>query len=94
MFNNTQEMLLRRKLEEQADLQQAIELQGRRLMNLQLHLKHNHHHQFHHGLSNGSPIASPTLSHTPNSQTRVFPSEGTDDEVPPEGLTSVTVHYC
>ncbi|KAJ4724343.1 Zinc finger CCCH domain-containing protein [Melia azedarach] len=85
MFNNTQEMLLRRKLEEQADLQQAIELQGRRLMNLQLHLKHNHHHQFHHGLSNGSPIASPTLSHTPNSQTRVFPSEGTDDEVPPEG---------
>ncbi|KAE8705729.1 Zinc finger CCCH domain-containing protein 46 [Hibiscus syriacus] len=34
MLCNTQEMLLRRKLEEQADLQQAIELHGRRLMNL------------------------------------------------------------
>ncbi|XP_017215412.1 zinc finger CCCH domain-containing protein 22 isoform X1 [Daucus carota subsp. sativus] len=31
-----QEMMLRRKLEEQAELQQAIEFQGRRLMNLQL----------------------------------------------------------
>lgn len=36
MLYNTQEMLLRRKLEEQADLEQAIELQGRRMMNLQL----------------------------------------------------------
>ncbi|CAI0450199.1 unnamed protein product [Linum tenue] len=33
---NSQEMMLRRKLEEQAELQQAIELQGRRLVNLQL----------------------------------------------------------
>ncbi|CAB4308847.1 unnamed protein product [Prunus armeniaca] len=36
MFYGTQEMLLRRKLEEQAELQQAIELQGRRVMSLQL----------------------------------------------------------
>lgn len=35
MFYNSQEMLLR-KLDEQADLQQAIEMQGRRLMGLQL----------------------------------------------------------
>ncbi|PPE01016.1 hypothetical protein GOBAR_DD01979 [Gossypium barbadense] len=49
MFYNAQEMMLRRKLEEQADLQQAIELQGRRLMNLQLlDLKNQHHSSFHH----------------------------------------------
>ncbi|KAJ4839610.1 hypothetical protein Tsubulata_029638 [Turnera subulata] len=36
MLYNTHEMILRRKLEEQAELQQAIELQGRRLINLQL----------------------------------------------------------
>lgn len=85
MLYNNQEML-RRKLEEQADLQQAIEMQGRRLMNLQLHLKNNHlNHQFHHGLSNGSPIPSPTLSHSPNNRARIFPFEGSDEEVPPEG---------
>ncbi|CAN1189403.1 Zinc finger CCCH domain-containing protein 55 [Linum perenne] len=33
---NSQEVMMRRKLEEQAELQQAIELQGRRLVNLQL----------------------------------------------------------
>lgn len=80
MFYNTQEMLLRRKLEEQADLQQAIELQGRRLMNLQLiDFKNNdHHHQFHHGMSNGSPVPSPTLSH-PN-KSLIFPLDGIDGE--------------
>lgn len=36
MLYNSQEMMIRRKLEEQAELQQAIEYQGRRLMNLQL----------------------------------------------------------
>lgn len=36
MFHNPHEIVLRRKLEEQAELQQAIELEGRRLMNLQL----------------------------------------------------------
>ncbi|XP_077235921.1 zinc finger CCCH domain-containing protein 53-like isoform X3 [Tasmannia lanceolata] len=36
MFYNSHEALLRRKLEAEADLQQAIELQGRRLMGLQL----------------------------------------------------------
>ncbi|KAL8555322.1 hypothetical protein ACS0TY_003216 [Phlomoides rotata] len=50
MFYNTQDMLWRRKLEEQADLQQAIELQNRRrLMGLQLlDVKHRntpHHHR-------------------------------------------------
>ena len=61
MFYNTQDMLWRRKLEEQADLQQALELQSRRLMGLQL-LDIKKHHQ--RALSAGSPIPSPT--HSPN----------------------------
>lgn len=93
MLYNTQEMLLRRKLEEQADLQQAIELHGRRLMNLQLldlknnyhhHHHHNHnqsHHQFHHGLPNGSPIPSPTLPQTPHNPALIFPIDGPEEEL-------------
>lgn len=78
MFYNAQEMMLRRKLEEQADLQQAIELQERRLTNLQLlDLKNPHHSLFHHGLSTGSPVPSPTVSRTPTNQARIFPVEAT-----------------
>nr|KJB35741.1 hypothetical protein B456_006G126400 [Gossypium raimondii] len=85
MFYNTQEMLLRRKLEEQADLQQAIELQGRRLMNLQLlDLKNHHHSQFQHGFSTASPVPSPTVSRTPNNQALIFPVDGIDQEFPQE----------
>ncbi|KAL2898343.1 Zinc finger CCCH domain-containing protein 46 [Bienertia sinuspersici] len=60
----TQYMLWKRKLEEQADLQQALELQSRRLMGLQLlDVKRNHHHR---SLSTGAPpMHSPTQS--PNS---------------------------
>ncbi|KAL9247740.1 hypothetical protein vseg_021141 [Gypsophila vaccaria] len=60
----SQYMLWRRKLEEQADLQQALELQTRRLMGLQLlDVKRNHHHR---SLSTGAPsIHSPSQS--PNS---------------------------
>lgn len=60
-YNNTQDMLWRRKMEEQADLQQALELQSRRLMGLQLLDVKKHHHR---ALSTGSPIPSPT--HSPN----------------------------
>ncbi|KAK7323461.1 hypothetical protein VNO77_26935 [Canavalia gladiata] len=61
MYYNTQDMLWRRKLEEQADFQQALELQSRRLMGLQLlDIKKQHHR----ALSTGSPIPSPT--HSPN----------------------------
>lgn len=61
---DTQYILWRRKLEEQADLQQALELQSRRLMGLQLlDVKRSHHHR---SLSTGAPpIHSPTQS--PNS---------------------------
>nr|XP_023903778.1 zinc finger CCCH domain-containing protein 22-like isoform X2 [Quercus suber]POE46049.1 zinc finger ccch domain-containing protein 22 [Quercus suber] len=85
MFYDTQEILMRRKLEEQ-----AIELQGRRLMNLQLldfknNHQHYHPHQYHHNLSAvGSPIPSPTLTHTPNNQTLILPPDGIDQQVPTE----------
>uniref|UniRef100_A0A5B7AZJ4 Zinc finger CCCH domain-containing protein 53-like n=1 Tax=Davidia involucrata TaxID=16924 RepID=A0A5B7AZJ4_DAVIN len=82
MFYNTQDMLWRRKLEEQADLQQAIELQGRRLMGLQLLdvKRHNHHRT----LSTGAAIPSPT--HSPNffNQTLVLPSDRSSSEVSEE----------
>ncbi|GAB2287052.1 hypothetical protein Dimus_021438 [Dionaea muscipula] len=58
LYNNTQEMLWRRKLEQQADLQQALEFQGRRLMNLQLMDLKSHYQPFH-NISVGSPIPSP-----------------------------------
>ncbi|KAL2478407.1 Zinc finger CCCH domain-containing protein 55 [Forsythia ovata] len=59
-FYNNPDMLWRRKLEEQADLQQAIELQNRRLMGLQLlDIKRNSHHRT---LSTGGIISSPTQS--------------------------------
>ncbi|CAB4278465.1 unnamed protein product [Prunus armeniaca] len=85
MFYNTHEML-RRKLEEQANLQQAIELQERRLMNLQLlGIKSNNHHhnqhQYYHGLSEGSPFPSPTLSHTPKNQSLIVSPNGNKEEV-------------
>ncbi|KAH9617189.1 hypothetical protein KSS87_001798 [Heliosperma pusillum] len=62
----TQYMLWRRKLEEEADLQQAIELQSRRLMGLQLLDVKRHQHHHHRSFSTGAPsIHSPTQS--PNS---------------------------
>ncbi|XP_010557831.1 PREDICTED: zinc finger CCCH domain-containing protein 46-like [Tarenaya hassleriana] len=63
LYNNNQD-IWRRKLEEQSDLQQALELQNRRLMNLQLlDVKKLHHHRT---LSTGSPIPSPTHLQSPN----------------------------
>ncbi|KAK3025259.1 hypothetical protein RJ639_044501, partial [Escallonia herrerae] len=63
MFYNTQDMLWRRKLEEQADLQQALELQSRRLMSLQLLdvKRHNHHRALSTGAANPSPMHSPSF---------------------------------
>ncbi|KAK8484773.1 hypothetical protein V6N13_092479 [Hibiscus sabdariffa] len=86
MFYNTQDLLWRRKLEEQADLQQALELQNRRLMGLQLlSVKKNHHHR---ALSSGSPIPSPT--HSPNmfSQSLVLPQFHNSQEAPQENCSS------
>lgn len=56
MFYNPQEMILRRRME-QVEFQKALDLQERRIMNLQLpDFKNNpiHHHQ--RSLSVGSPL--------------------------------------
>ncbi|MFS8005789.1 hypothetical protein Hanom_Chr13g01241431 [Helianthus anomalus] len=67
MFNH--EMMIRRKIEEQ-ELQQAIEFQDRRLMNLQLTVMKNH--QFQRSLS----VSLPTHIH----QNLVFPCDGNNNE--------------
>ena len=64
-------MLWRGKIEEQADLQQALELQSRRLVGLQL-LDVQKHHPYR-ALSTGSPIPSPTHSPSIFYQTFLFP---------------------
>ncbi|KAL6962951.1 hypothetical protein U1Q18_037914 [Sarracenia purpurea var. burkii] len=80
MFCNTQDMLWRRKIEEQTDLQQAIELQGRRLMGLQLlDVKRQSHHRT---LSTGAAIRSPTRSPDFFSQTLIPPVDYGSPEVP------------
>jgi len=79
MFYNTQDMLWRRKLEEQADLQQALELQSRRLMSLQLLDVKKHHHR---ALSNGSPVPSPTPSPNIFNHSLAFPPLHSSTEVP------------
>ncbi|XWS52560.1 hypothetical protein CRYUN_Cryun11dG0081200 [Craigia yunnanensis] len=64
MFYNAQEMMLRRELEEQADLQQAIELQRRRFMNLHLpDFKNDGIHHLQHSLSVGASISLPAYSY-------------------------------
>ncbi|XWS73590.1 hypothetical protein CRYUN_Cryun02cG0141900 [Craigia yunnanensis] len=79
MFYNAQEMMFRRELEDQADLQQAIELQRRRFMNLQLPDFKNdgiHHHQ--HSLSVGASVSLPAYSHASQN---VHPSDSIKQEV-------------
>ncbi|CAK7331116.1 unnamed protein product [Dovyalis caffra] len=76
MLHNTPEMMLRRKLEEQAELHQAIELQGRRLINLQLpDLRGDYVHRHQRSLSVGAPNSLPT-HHTPIDQTDILSSDG------------------
>ncbi|GLT46469.1 hypothetical protein SLA2020_202170 [Shorea laevis] len=60
MMYSPQEMMLRRKYKEQADLQQAIELQRRRFINLQLpDFKRDYAHHHHSSLSEGSSLSLP-----------------------------------
>ncbi|KAL5566671.1 hypothetical protein UlMin_029835 [Ulmus minor] len=94
MFYNTQEMLLMKKLEERANLQQAMELQGRRLMNLQLMDLKNHHYRHHdqyrRSLSSGSSIPSPgALSYSPSHS--FIPSDGFEQETTEENNGSSVV---
>ncbi|XP_023552014.1 zinc finger CCCH domain-containing protein 53-like isoform X1 [Cucurbita pepo subsp. pepo] len=74
-YNSHQDLLWRRKLEEQqADLQ-TLDLQSRRLLNLQLlDVKKNQLPHHHRALSTGSPIPSPTHSPNPFAQNHIFPT--------------------
>ncbi|CAL5423697.1 unnamed protein product [Camellia sinensis] len=89
IFFNTQEMMLRRKLE-QVELKQAIELQERRLMNLQLMgLKNHHHgHPFQPNLAPGIPIPSPGQPHHHINQSFLLRSDSVNQEVSEENNSS------
>lgn len=100
MLYNSQDLLWRKKLEEQADLQHAIELQNRRIMDLQLlDVKRNHHHH-HRALSTGAAIPSPTcyspsyLNHSPvfASDTRSSSSPDSEDGLMSKMVTPVTIN--
>lgn len=76
---STQEMVLRRKLEQEAELQHALELQGRRMMNLQLMDLKNQHHNSHLLQSfrgDIPPISSPRQSQLQMNQNFVATSDG------------------
>lgn len=81
MFSNSKEML-RRKLE-QVELQQAIELQGRRMMNFQLSELKNHHygHQFQPNRIPGIPIPSPAPPHLHINQSHLLRSNSFNQEI-------------
>lgn len=89
MLYNSQDLLWRKKLEEQADLQHAIELQNRRIMDLQL-LDVKRSHQHHRALSTGASIPSPT-SYSPSYLNHsVFASDTRSSSSPDSG--TVTLH--
>ncbi|XP_010488095.1 PREDICTED: zinc finger CCCH domain-containing protein 55-like [Camelina sativa] len=77
MFSNTQEMM-RRKAEQAADLQQALEFQRKRFLNLQLPDMDSEsflHHQ------RGLVIGSPVHFASRGNQSLLFRSENTSEEV-------------
>ncbi|CAI9769745.1 unnamed protein product [Fraxinus pennsylvanica] len=85
MFYNNPDMLWRRKLEEQADLQQAIELQNRRFTGLQLlDIKKNSHHRT---LSTGTIISSPTHSPSFLNQNNVLSGDRSSPESKKENVS-------
>ncbi|KAL9994981.1 putative transcription factor C3H family [Helianthus debilis subsp. tardiflorus] len=88
MLYNSQDLLWRKKLEEQADLQRAIELQNRRIMDLQLlDVKRSHHHQ--RALSTGAAIPSPTcFSPSYLNHPSVFGSRSSSSPDSEDGLIS------
>jgi hypothetical protein len=80
MLYNTQEMLLRRKLE-QVELQQAIELQGRRMMNLQLPDLNDRMHNHHRSLSVGSSVPLHPQPDADINQNVTLPSDNSHQEI-------------
>ncbi|KAK1427759.1 hypothetical protein QVD17_16453 [Tagetes erecta] len=88
MLYNGQDLLWRKKLEEQADLQHAIELQNRRIMDLQLlDVKRSHHQR---ALSTGAAIPSPTCYSPSYLNHSVFASDSRSSSSPDseDGLIS------
>ncbi|XP_052192503.1 zinc finger CCCH domain-containing protein 23-like isoform X2 [Diospyros lotus] len=73
ILGNTQDTMWRRKLEEQANLEQALELQGRRMMGLQLVDMNGQNH--HWRLPSPATILSPTHSKMALNQA-LIPSDG------------------
>ncbi|KAL7113478.1 hypothetical protein ACP275_04G063600 [Erythranthe tilingii] len=89
MLMSPQEMMLRRKLEQEAELQHAIELQGRRMMNLQLmDLKNNDnlsYHNYPRRFPAGIPFSSsPTQSQFLINQHVTTSSDSINQEHPEE----------
>lgn len=82
MFYSTQEMMMKKKLEEQADLQQTLELHGRRLMNLQLLDMKNHISQASSTLNASFP--SNGMSQDVSEENKGSPT-GLSDQQLPEG---------
>ncbi|XP_071718118.1 zinc finger CCCH domain-containing protein 53-like [Rutidosis leptorrhynchoides] len=90
MLYNSQDLLWRKKLEEQADLQHAIELQNRRIMDLQLLDVKRNHHNHHRAFSTGSAIPSPTCYSPSYLNRSVFASDTRSSSSPDseDGLIS------
>lgn len=83
MLYNSQDLLWRKKLEEQADLQHAIEFQNRRIMDLQLlDVKRSHHQR---ALSTGAVIPSPTCYSPSYLNHSVFASDNLSNSSPDSG---------
>ncbi|XP_073064805.1 zinc finger CCCH domain-containing protein 46-like isoform X2 [Primulina eburnea] len=76
MLLNSQEMMLRRKMEKEAELQHAVELQGKRMMNLRLTDLKNQP-QMH----NFFPVSSPRRTQLTN-QNILVSSNAFDQQVP------------
>ncbi|XP_027102479.2 zinc finger CCCH domain-containing protein 46-like isoform X1 [Coffea arabica] len=83
MFYNTQEILLRRKLEQEAELHQALEFQGRRLFNMRF-MEKNQGQQLQPGTLQGVSIPSPSQPLSQINQDLILPSDGINLEVPEE----------
>lgn len=93
LYNSSQDLLWRKKLEEQADLQHSIELQNRRIMDLQLLDVKRGHHQHHRALSTGAAIPSPTCYSPSYLNHSVFASDNRSSSSPDseDGLISKMV---
>ncbi|GMH15723.1 hypothetical protein Nepgr_017564 [Nepenthes gracilis] len=78
LMYNTQDMLRRRKLEEQADLHQALEVQSRKIMDLQLlDVERKHHNP---NLYMGAPIPSTQSSNFMNQEPLISSDRSSPDE--------------